>query len=98
MSAQYFVGSHSPALSSDVFTVRSCIGVDAIWRALTALAAQQRVVVESLILTHITGWFDSLRRADTASRHLVTQSATALTRCGREKRILSGPIHVHISY
>lgn len=87
----------SPALSSDAFTFRSCAGFDAVWRAVAALAAQQRVVVESLILTHITGWFDCLRRADTASRHLVAQSATTLTRCGKEKDILLGSIHVQIS-
>lgn len=85
MSAQDFAYFHSLALPSDEFTVQSSIGFDAIQRALTALTTQQGVVVESLILTHITGWFDCLRRADTASRHLVTQSATTFTCCRRDK-------------
>lgn len=80
-TALYVTGVHLPALPGGAVTVRPCVVFDAIWRAFTVLAAQQRVIAESLTLTHVTGWFDCLRRADTASRHLVTQSAATLTRC-----------------
>lgn len=80
----YVVGVHLPALSSDVVTVKPCIVFDATMRAFTALAAQHRVIAEGLSLTHITGRFDCLRRADTVSCHFVTQSTATLTRCRRE--------------
>lgn len=82
---KYCVDFHLPALSRDAVTVRPPIVFGAIWRAITALAAQQRVKAESLRLTNITGGFDCLRRADTVSCHLVTQSAATLTRCRRER-------------
>lgn len=82
----YVVDFHLPALTGDVVTVRPCIVFGAIWRAFTALAAQQRVIAESLSLTHITGRLDRLRRADTVPRHLVTQSAATLTCCRRERK------------
>lgn len=70
---------HSLALSSDGFTFWSGSVSDAIWRTLTALAAQQRMKVKSLILTDLAGWSDRLRWTDTLSGDLVTQSPTTLT-------------------
>lgn len=79
----------SPALSGDAVAVGPGVGSDAVGRTSAALAAQQGVEAERLVLTHVTGGSDGLRRADAASGHFVTQSAAALTRCGGMETVMS---------
>lgn len=73
--------SHTPALPRDAVTLRPCAVLDAAGGAVAALAAQQRVVAESVSLALVAGRPDRLRGADAAPRHLVAQSAAALARC-----------------
>lgn len=79
---------HVPALPRNPVTVRPSIGADPSGRAGTVLTAQQRVVAERQVLTHIAGGSDRLRRADAASRHFVTQSAPTFTSCDQNQTLL----------
>lgn len=78
---------HTPALSGDAVTLRPSAVSDAAGGAVAALAAQQRVVAESLRLAHIAGRSDCLRGANAAPCHLVAQSAAALARCKVRQKI-----------